>query len=142
MWQRLQTLYLVLAAALLISLFWSDAAVVIGPGGEVEPIRYTEKLPYLVLLSVAAAGTLLALLSFRHRMFQLRVAAAAMVVTFGLQGWLAWDYFSADSSIVFRYTAVFPLVAGILMILAIKGIYADELMVRSASRLRSAKHKR
>jgi hypothetical protein len=142
MWQRVQTLYLAAATALLVSLFFCDAARVIGPGGEVQSICYTEKLPYMVLLCVGTAGLALALFSFRHRMFQLRVAAAAMVVTLGLQGWIAWDYFTADDAIVFSYTAVFPLVAAILTVLAIRGIYADELMVRSASRLRPAKRKR
>lgn len=141
MWQRIQTLYLALAAALLVSLFFSDAAQVIGSGGEVQAIRYTEKLPYLILLCFSAAGVLLALFCYRHRMFQLRVAAAAMVVMLGLQGWIAWDYFTADSAIVFRYNAVFPLIAAIFTALAIKGIYADELMVRSASRLRSSKRR-
>ncbi len=137
----MQTLYLALAAALLVSLFWSVAAQVIGPGGEEQPIRYTEKLPYLVLLCVSAAGLVIALFGFRHRMFQLRVAAAAMVVALGLQGWIAWDYFTADSAIVFRYTAIFPLLAAILTAMALRGIYADELMVRSASRLRAPRRK-
>lgn len=142
MWQRIQTLYLLIAAVLTGVLFFSDAAQVIGAGGEVQPIRYTEKLPYLVLLSVGTAGLIIALFGFKHRMFQLRIAAAAMVVLLGLQGWIAWDYFTADSAIVFRYNAVFPLIAAIFAMLAVRGIYADELMVRSASRLRSAKHKR
>ena len=142
MWQRVQTLYLFLAALLLGVLFFSDAAQVIGPAGDVQPVRYTEKLPYLVLLCVSAAGVLTALFAFRHRMLQLRLAAVATVVMLGLQGWLAWDYFTADSAIVFRYNAVFPLLSAILTVLAIRGIYADELMVRSASRLRRSKHKR
>lgn len=142
MWQRIQTLYLALAAVLLGILFFSDAAQVIGPSGDVQPIRYTEKLPYMVLLCFSAAGVLLALFAWKHRMFQLRVAAAAMVVTLGLQGWLVWDYFTADSAIVFRYNAIFPLIAAIFTMLALRGIYADELMVRSASRLRRSKHKR
>ncbi|MBQ7268886.1 MAG: DUF4293 family protein [Bacteroidales bacterium] len=142
MWQRVQTLYLALATALLVSLFWSVAAEVIGPAGELLPVRYTEKLPYLVLLSVSVAGFAAALFSFSRRMLQLRLTAAALVVALGLQGWIAWDYFTADSALVFRYTAVFPLIAVILAVLALRGIYADELMVRSASRLRSAKHKK
>lgn len=127
---------------MLVPLFFSDAALVYGPGAEVSSIAYIEKLPYMALLSLAAASTLAALLLFRRRMLQLRLAAVACVLCLGLQGWIAWDYFTAPDAIVFRYTAVFPLVSAILDILAVRGIYADELMVRSASRLRPSRRRK
>lgn len=139
MWQRVQTLYLFLAAVLVAALFFSDVITV--PGDEELRIAYIDKLPYLVLLVVAAAGQLTALFSFRHRMFQLRIAAATAIILLGLQGWLAYDYFTADKALLFSWTAVFPIVGFILDLMACRGIFSDELIVRSANHLRSAKRK-
>ena len=133
MWQRVQTLYLAIATVLIAVLFFADKA------GEV---RYVAYLPYLILLIVSGLLHLLALTTWRIRIFQMRTATLAALITLALQVWIAVDYFTADKSLVFHVTAVFPLVAVIFDVLAIRGIMADELVVRSASRLRSAKKKK
>jgi len=133
MWQRVQTLYLAIATALVAVLFFADKA---------EGVRYTAYLPYLILLIIITALNLLALTTWRIRIFQMRTATLSALITLALQIWLAVDYFTTGSSLVFRVTAVFPLVAVIFDVLAIRGILADELVVRSASRLRSAKKKK
>ena len=133
MWQRVQTLYLAIATALVAVLFFADKA---------EGVRYTSYLPYLILLIIITALNLLALTTWRIRIFQMRTATLSALITLALQIWLAVDYFTTGSSLVFRVTAVFPLVAVIFDVLAIRGILADELVVRSASRLRSAKKKK
>ena len=142
MWQRVQTLYIFLAAAMLTALVFSDAASAIGPGGEITGIPYRSKLPYIILIGVALATAVVALFSFRKRMFQLRMVAFSMVVSLGLQGWLVVDFFRFREELVFSWTAVFPIAVTILLFLAIRGIFADELMVRSSSRLRSAKNRK
>ena len=139
MWQRSQTLYLFITCVLLGGLFFSDVATMVVPEGDPVGIAYIDKLPYLVLMIVAATGHLVALFSFRKRMFQLRIAAASAVVLLGLQGWIAYDFFTADPRIIFKWTAVFPAIGTILDIMAARGIFSDELMVRSSSRLRAAK---
>ena len=133
MWQRVQTLYLAIATALIAVLFFADKA---------SGMRYVAYLPYLILLIVSGLLHLLALTTWRIRIFQMRTATLAALITLALQVWIAVDYFTADKSLVFHVTAVFPLVAVIFDVLAIRGIMADELVVRSASRLRSAKKKK
>lgn len=142
MWQRIQTLFIFIAILLTAILFFSDAAVIIGEGGTAAGIPYREKLPYLVLMSLGGLAEVVALFSFKKRMFQLRMTAVAFVLMLGLQGWLVYDYFTAPDGMVFKFTAIFPLVAAVLDILAIRGIFADELMVRSSKRLRAAKNKK
>ncbi len=132
-------MYLAIATGLVVSLFFCDVATVVGPQGESAGIPYREYLPYLILMIVGSAANLVALFSFKHRMFQLRITAAAFVVLLGLQGWLIYKYFTSADGIVFAVTAVFPVVAAVFDILAVRGIFADELMVRNAGRLRSAK---
>lgn len=135
-------MYLALAAGLLTALMFGDVATVPGVDDSTVSVAYREKLPYLILIGVALLSGVVALFSFRKRMFQLRMTAVSMVVNLGLQGWLMYDYFTAAPEMVFKWTAVFPIICGILDFLAIRGIFADELMVRSSSRLRAAKRTR
>ncbi|MCQ2168993.1 MAG: DUF4293 domain-containing protein [Bacteroidales bacterium] len=131
MWQRVQTLYLLISTALIASMFFSDKA---------EGIRYIEYVPYLILLIIITLLNVIALTTYRFRILQFRTAILVSLINLAFQAWLAVDYF-AESELVFRFTAIFPLVAVILNVLAARGIWADELMVRSAGRLRAAKRK-
>lgn len=138
MWQRVQTLYFAIAAGLMAALLFCDFARV--PGSE-EAIRYTEYLPYAVLCGLALACTLVSLFAWGRRSLQIRLGGAAAVLMLALQVWLAVGYFRLPEAYVVRWTAVFPLIALFFDILAMRGVYADELLVRSSSRLRSAKRK-
>ena len=110
------------------------------PGSE-EAIRYTEYLPYAVLCRLALACALVSLFAWGRRSLQIRLGGAAAVLMLALQVWLAVGYFRLPEAYVVRWTAVFPLIALFFDILAMRGVYADELLVRSSSRLRSAKRK-
>ena len=69
----------------------------------------------------------------------MRTAVLAAIITLALQVWLAVDYFTAAEGLRFHLTVLFPLAAVVCDLLAAKNIFSDELMVRSASRLRSSK---
>lgn len=133
MWQRVQTLYIAVATALIASMFFCDKA---------EGIAYIRYTPYLLLIAVISALNLLALTTYTHRIFQFRTVSLSAIITVALQLWLAVDYFVSSPELVFRWTAVFPLVAVVLDVLAARNIWADEMIVRSASRLRAAKRKK
>ena len=139
MWQRVQTLYFAIVVALLAALALGNVATIIVPGSEPENVAYMAKPSYAVLIIVALLATLIALFSWGHRSLQIRLAGLAAVVVAALQIWLTVDYFTMGEQVVFKWTIIFPIVALIFEVLAIRGIYADELLVRSASRLRSAK---
>ena len=130
MWQRIQTLYLLISTALIASMLFCDKAV---------EVRFTTYLPYTILIVVILLLNILALTVYRHRIFQMRTAMLAAIISLALQCWLAVDFFTADKNLVFRVAAVFPIAVTILNMLAARGIYSDELIVRSASRLRAAK---
>ncbi|MBO4426889.1 MAG: DUF4293 family protein [Bacteroidales bacterium] len=124
MWQRIQTLYLALA-------FVAVLFVVLG----------FDKTAFVVLASVALVLEFLALTVYRHRIFQMRTAVFAALILLGLQIWIGVDYYMAEDKAAFGIATVLPAVAIILDVLAARAILADELLVRSASRLRSAKKK-
>ena len=143
MWQRIQTLYLALATGLIVAMLFSLKAVVPGPDGTfLQEIRYSSYVPYLILLIVIALLDFLALTTFRFRVFQMRTAVLAALITLALQAWIAVDYFSADSSMVFRITAIFPIVAVIFDLLATRGIASDIMVAESVNHLRTKKKNR
>lgn len=140
MWQRLQTLYLCIATGLIVALFFSVKAFTLGPGGvhsvELTYIKYT---PYLILLILITILQLLAVFTFNARVFQMRTAVLSAILMIALQAWIGVDYFTADMELIFRFTAVFPLVAAILNFIAARYILRDQLLVESVSHLRSRK---
>lgn len=140
MWQRLQTLYLCIATGLIVALFFSVKAFTLGPGGvhsvELTYIKYT---PYLILLILITILQLLAVFTFNARVFQMRTAVLSAILMIALQAWIGVDYFTADMELIFRFTAVFPLVAAILNFIAVRLILRDQLLVESVSHLRSRK---
>lgn len=137
MWQRVQTLYLMIASALVVALFFSVKAFVFGPDGtHAQEFRYIAYTPYLILLIVVALLQVIALTTFKVRVLQMRTAILSALILVALQGWLAVDFFTADKSVVFRWTAVFPLVAALLDVWAARAIFRDQLLVESLSSLR------
>ncbi len=137
MWQRVQTLYLMIASALVVALFFSVKAFVFGPDGtHAQEFRYIAYTPYLILLIVVALLQVIALTTFKVRVLQMRTAVLSALILVALQGWLAVDFFTADDALVFRWTAVFPLVAALLDIWAARAIFRDQLLVESLSSLR------
>lgn len=137
MWQRVQTLYLMIASALVAALFFSVKAFVFGPDGtHAQEFRYIAYTPYLILLIIIALLQIIALTTFKVRVLQMRTVVLAALILVALQGWLAVDFFTADQALVFRWTAVFPLVAALLDVWAARAIFRDQLLVESLSSLR------
>ena len=140
MWQRLQTLYLCLATGLVVALFFSVKAFTLGPGGvHAVELTYVKYTPYLILLILITILQLLAVFTFNARVFQMRTAVLSAILMIALQAWIGVDYFTADKELIFKFTAVFPLVAAILNFIAARLILRDQLLVESVSHLRSRK---
>ena len=133
MWQRVQTLYLLLATGLVVALLFCTKA------GE---IPYTEYWPYAVLIILTSFLQVMALTTYKHRIFQMRTASLSAIILVGLQIWLVVDFIKTHNDPMFHVTAIFPIVATILDFLAARSILADEMLVRSADRLRAAKRPR
>lgn len=142
MWQRIQTLFLAIAVALVGSLFFCKMATVLGADGASETIRFSEKLGYLLCIIMLFTANVIALLTFKFRMLQMRVCIIAALMLLGFQAWIAVDFFRMKAQFVYSFTAVFPLVAAILDVLAARAIIMDEAMVREANRLRKSKKNR
>ena len=140
MWQRIQTLYLAVATGLVVALYFCVKSFSLGPGGaHVDELKYIQFVPYLILLIIVTLLQVIALGSYKVRVLQMRTAVLAGLILLALQGWLAVDYFFAEEGVIFKWTAVFPLLAVILDFMAARQIFRDQLLVESISRLRSRK---
>ena len=140
MWQWIQTLYLAISAVLVTILFFNDAYTVAAPDG-MQYVRYLQiRSPYFaILLGILAAMILLALVSFKVRILQMRLATLSGLVALGMMGWLAYFYFTAPENVTFKWTVIFPLVIAISNFLAARGCFQDQLMVESAYRIRESR---
>jgi len=124
-------------------LFFNDKAVIVAGDGSIsESIKFISYIPYLVLIIIATGLNLLALFSYKIRVFQMRTAALAAIFCVALQIWLLVDFLVTKDEMVFRVSAIFPLLASILDVLAAKAIYADQVLVESAYHLRKSRHER
>lgn len=136
MWQRIQTLYLLISAALVIALCLGTAYHVSGPEGLTDVSYWQLQKPFFgILLGILAFLVVLALVVYKSRILQMRLAVLSGIIALGMEGWLAWMYFSFEGA-VFSWTVVFPLVICICNMLAARGCFQDQLMVESAYRVR------
>ncbi len=128
---------------LIASMLFSLKAVVPGSDGSyAEEIKYVQYVPYLVLLILITILNILGLTTYKIRVFQMRTAVLASIITLALQAWIAVDYFTAESSLVFRFTAIFPLISVICNLMAARGIASDIMVAESINHPRASKKTR
>ena len=137
MWQRQQTLYLLISAALILAMCLGTAYRVTNPDGLTAVSYWQLQKPYFgILLGILAGLVLLALVTFKSLILQMRLSSLGAIVALGMQVWLAWMYFTFDGP-VFSWTVIFPLLVCISNFMAARGCFQDQLMVESAQRIRN-----
>jgi len=142
MWQRIQTLYLLISAGMLAAMCFSNAYTVANPDGMLEVSYWQLQKPYFgILLGILTFLVVLALVVFKSRILQMRLAVLSGVIALGMQVWLAYMYFTFEGP-VFSFTAIFPLVVCICNFLAARGCFQDQLMVESAYRVRERRRRK
>ena len=152
--QRIQTLYLLVVAALLaVTIFTPMAYFSIGgeeytltafavrnaEGAAVQPTLYMG-----ILLAMAGILPLIVIFLYKHRMLQLRLCIVEIVllvgsaVMTGIYYYLSVRFFSQTDLVAKGVHAgiVLPLVAIVFAVLAIRGIFKDEMLVLSLNRIR------
>ena len=131
MLQRIQTVFLLTAAILLTCMFFNPFFNI-----DETPVKYTERIEMQVLLIIATVIGYLNIFMYRKRMRQIRLCIFNCLVLLGLQGFIAYHFFTIESVAVFSLTAAFPIIAAILTFMALRYIARDEAMVRTTERLR------
>lgn len=142
MWQRIQTLYLGIATALIFSMFFCTFATIVGPDGAEATIAYREKLPYLTMLVMLITAHIAATASFKAFFLQARVSVIAGLLAFGFQIWLGIDIIRHIDEMSFSFTALFPLAACALDLMSAKRSLVDEMTIQAVKGVRKARKKR
>ena len=131
-----------ISMALSIALLAGTAYTVADPDGMVKVTYLQLQRPYFaILLGILACMIALALIVYKNRILQMRLAALSAIVALGMQAWLAWMYFTFQGP-VFKWTVIFPLIICICNLLAARGCFQDQLMVESAYRVRERRKRK
>lgn len=138
--QRVQTIWLLLAAGLMTCVFFLPLGTLFGHGEQVV-LRAREWWPMAVLTGLAALLLIVTIFTYKRRWLQLRLCFSATVMTLGTQGFAAFYVLRMGGiedvvSWKFGVAAIFPLVAFVLVLLAIRGVVRDDRLVKSLDRLR------
>lgn len=152
--QRIQTVYLVVATVLMALSLILPVAVFLVSGVEYDLGAFSlhsEEVsiyyPVVWMGSILAAATALPLVTiflFKKRTLQIRLCAVEAVLLIGSLVFMAIFYFCSDSIFsgldvqneYFGMGAIMPILSLILVILAARAIFKDEVLVRSLDRIR------
>ncbi len=146
--QRIQTLYLALAAVLLSLLFlptFSPIKVIETlTSGETTTFNVTavNNLPLLFFAVIALIFVVMAVFLFKNRKIQILIAAIAALWSTVIQGVLIYQKMqltqkvAATSTVSYSLGMMLPFLALLLTVLAIVAIRKDDAMVKSSDRLR------
>ena len=89
------------------------------------------------------SGNGFTLFSYKARMVQMRLSMLEAILMTAFQIWIGVDFIRLrnENELIFSFTAIFPIIAAILNVMAARNIALDEAMVQSAYRLRKSKKK-
>ena len=148
--QRIQTLYLLAASALLAVIVFTPIVVFAANGSEWTLSAFSfadasgeyvqSALWQGITIVLSAILPLIIVFLFKHRTLQIRLCGVELVLLLGdmayymLSARVVENYELAASSL--RIGAVMPLVAIVLVAMAMRAIFRDELLVRSLDRIR------
>ena len=134
MWKKPHNWLIAAAALLVIVLLGMDVCHAVNPDTGVHyAIRFKDRLIYIIFIVLSFIIADVALLSAKQPFYQVFLAITDAIVLLGFQVWLLVDFFTTKLpsglklSTVYSLSigAIFPLVAIILMVLAVR-YAADE----------------
>lgn len=152
--QRIQSVYLLLASAIMLILFFSPIAQLELKDNiflffyhnrieAADPVIYRSisVWPVSLLLIIIVVVGLYAIFQFRNRIRQIRLCVFNIILHFGLIGLI---YFFTQFTLkqeggiqsVFLWPVVIPFISMIITYIAFKKIQKDEMLIRSVDRLR------
>lgn len=145
--QRIQTAYLLVAGALISSLYnlkFADIAV----DGKLYVFNFKgifnngelvfDGLPILIFIGLIVLLHIVIIFMYKKRIRQIRMTVFTIILLLGLFGMFFYFTYASfkGADVAFKIPVAFPLVAMILDYLAIRSIGKDEALVRSMDRIR------
>ncbi len=138
--QRIQSIYLLLAAGASAALFGEPFAT--APTSQPEGLLQdgafdiSDHLGLMILAGLITALALGTIFLYKNRILQMNLGKLNIVLLVALLVFSAYLYFTIQVATNFGAGLVLPLLVFIFIFLANRNIYKDERLVRSADRLR------
>ena len=142
MWKRIQTLYLAISTALVLSLFFCRFATDLASTGDEAIIRYYEKTSYLLMLIMLLTAHVFAICTYKTPALQARVIVISGLALAGFQIWLGIDFMIYRNELAFSVTMLFPLLGAFLDFLAGHSAMVDEFTITAVKRRQNQKKNR
>ena len=143
MLQRVQTLYILSATILIITLLFKHFMYVLDPAsGERIAVQFTDYTPFLALTIGSLAVSLFTFLLFTSRVLQIRCCTYNIILLLAYQGWLVWVFLGRQPGEYFTIYCLFPIIAAILLFIAIRYLARDEALVQASNSLRKIQKNR
>ena len=152
--QRIQTLYLLIADLLIAILFFVPFAEIAGKDGGLYLLNVAglqaegtslgafqlKTWPLQILMVMILLGLILIIFQYRNRVWQIKLSYAAIllqIILSTLIGFYAWSGSTlAGGTFSLKIFFTFPLLAAVIVFLAIRGMVKDENLVKSIDRIR------
>jgi uncharacterized membrane protein len=152
--QRIQTVYLLIAEMLIALLFFVPFAGIAGKDGKIylfdikgislegalKPEIIYSSLSLILLCAVTLVLIVIAIYRFKNRILQMKLIKLIIFILLGFEGLICYYLWSGAKNVSGTYSLhvyiVFPVIAIILVYLAVRAIARDEALVRSIDRIR------
>ena len=150
--QRIQSLYLLAAAALMAAAVFTPLAYFAAGVEEYKLYAFTlqgaqesySTIYMGVIVALAAIIPFVNIFLFKNRLLQIRLCAVELMLLVGSAIFMAIYYFLSNrmfsqlefSAHGFHIAIIFPLIALVLDYLAMRAIFRDEMLVKSLDRIR------
>jgi peptidoglycan/LPS O-acetylase OafA/YrhL len=134
--QRIQSLWLLLAAVCSFLTFRVSFFYGLKTGATVnEPLNATSDILLIICAAVAGLGSFIAIFLYKDRKMQIRVAIIALIVSVvSLVLYFVHAKQYADGRL--SLAAIVSFIIPVFLILAIRGIWKDQKLIKSLDRLR------
>lgn len=145
--QRIQTVFILVSAILVTSLYKLKFAE-LSVNGELHTFTAQgiyngeamvfDGLPLSLFIGIIAVLHVIIIFMYKKRLLQIRMLAFSIILLLGLFGmFFYFTYAGFDGAkVAFKIPVAFPIVAIILDYLAIRAIGKDEALIRSLNRIR------
>ncbi|HEV8080309.1 MAG TPA: DUF4293 domain-containing protein [Chitinophagaceae bacterium] len=134
--QRVQTIWMLLAAiAIFLTLKFSFYSGTLITDNSAHFLKATDNFILMVLTSALGTIVFINIFLFKHRTLQFRICIIAILVEC-LILFLYYRQVKLYSQGVLSWSAIIHLVIIIALILAARGIYKDEKLIKDSNRLR------
>lgn len=145
--QRIQTLFLTIAAGLLISMFFTPMVRFVGDSATTIPFVAVAMAKGFTLTTifqiVCTVLSVTVIFLYKNRIRQIRLCNLNTIILIGYQIILAVYFFQRASKLgedaLFTVPCIFPICAAILTFIGMRYIARDEALVMASTRLRSGR---